>query len=222
MMMCHWSSRVAFTIALRKIFFSTSDNPRYRTTAPSTHANGTGFCHREGFDVVRGFTVGNADPLDPSRFDLFLVFTGEATLNVSQVQDAQGVFFQRLAVDPFTKYVHGLDAGSGHAWVDDTGLHVWILCFRIGGLGVMVWMMVLTMRGSMTTFCTYGPRASAMESSTLALSVTRLVSFFTPSRAHFISRQAGTCSTSVHGVGTIGKSDSFMTLATSSCRGYPG
>ena len=53
-------------------------------------------------------------------------------------------------VDPFPKYNdHRLDAGADHAWVGDTGLHMWILCFRIGSLGIMVWM-VLFSRGFAT------------------------------------------------------------------------
>ena len=55
----HLSSRIAFTIALRKMLFSTSDNPRYRTTAGSNYAHGTGVSRREGLGAVRGFTVGN-------------------------------------------------------------------------------------------------------------------------------------------------------------------
>ena len=44
---------------------------------------------------------------------------------------------QPFAVDLFTKYsTHRMDIRSDQTWVDDTGLHVWILCFRIGGLGV--------------------------------------------------------------------------------------
>ena len=60
---------------------------------------------------------------------------------------------QPLAVDLFTKYgAHGFDAGSDHVWVDDTSLHMWILCFRIGGLSIMVWM-VLFSRGSTRLAC---------------------------------------------------------------------
>ena len=58
-----------------------------------------------------------------------------------------------VSVDFFTKYSDsalGLDVGPDHARVDDTGLHVRILCIRIGCLGVMVWMVVLSTRGSTT------------------------------------------------------------------------
>ena len=73
--------------------------------------------------------------------DILIVFTGKATLNVSTL---------------FPKYgAHGFDAGSDHAWVDDTGLHMWILCFRIGGLGIMV-RMVLFSRGSTTRLVCVG------------------------------------------------------------------
>ena len=74
--------------------------------------------------------------------DILLVFTGKATLDVSTL---------------FPKYnAHRLDAGADHAWVDDTGLYVRILCFRIGGHGVIVWMVVLISRGSTTRLACVG------------------------------------------------------------------
>ena len=51
---------------------------------------------------------------------------------------------------------HGLDAGADHGWIDDTDLYIWIPFFRIGGLGVMVWMLALITRGSTTQACTCG------------------------------------------------------------------
>ena len=62
------------------------------------------------------------DPLDPTRLDLLLVFTGKANLNASsQAQVTRGGFFQLFAVDLFTKYsALGLDDVAGHAWVGDT------------------------------------------------------------------------------------------------------
>ena len=39
-----------------------------------------------------------------------------------------------------------LDVGTDHAWAEDTGQCVWILCFRIEGLGVLVWVLVLITR----------------------------------------------------------------------------
>ena len=74
--------------------------------------------------------------------DILLVFSGKATLNVSNL---------------FPKYhAHRLDTGADHAWIDDTDLYIWIPFFRIGGLGVMVWMLVLITRGSTTEACTCG------------------------------------------------------------------
>ena len=76
--------------------------------------------------------------------DILLVFTGKATLNVSTL---------------FPKYNdHRLDAGADHAWVGDTGLHMWILCFRIGSLGIMVDVAVLAWVDD--TACMCGLRAS--------------------------------------------------------------
>ena len=62
--------------------FSTSDNPLCRTTGVLNCANGTGVCHREGIDAVRGFSVGNTDPL---RFSI-------------RVQATRGGFSQQLSV----------------------------------------------------------------------------------------------------------------------------
>ena len=47
---------------------------------------------------------------------------------------------------------HFLALCTDHAWVDDTGLHMWILCF---GLGIMVWMVLIT-RGSTTRLVSVG------------------------------------------------------------------
>ena len=81
---------------------------------------------------------------------------------------------------------------------------------------LLVWMMLLITRGSTIRCCTCGSRASASDSSGGALASTRLVSGFTPSQAHFSSRQGGT--RGVRCVGIIGKSGLFLTLATSSWR----
>ena len=37
-----------------------------------------------------------------------------------------------------------MDVGADDAWADDTGRYVRILCFRIEGLGVLVWVLMLT------------------------------------------------------------------------------
>ena len=145
--------------------FSTNDNPRCRTAGVLNCTKGTGICHREDIHSVRGFAVANTDPLHPTRFDPLLVFTGKATSDDAEsgCRSPEPVFFLRnsvsalsnqpFAVDFVTKYsTHGLDIGSDHAWVNDTSLYVWILCFRIGGLGGMVWMVILITRGSTTRF----------------------------------------------------------------------
>ena len=119
--------------------FSTNHNHRCRTTGVLNCTDGTGIGHREGIDTVRGFTVGNTDPLDPAHFDLLLVFTVKATWNDREwVQASRGGFFrqvsvdvldnQPLAVDLLPKYgAHGLDGDTDHVWIDDTGLYKWIL-----------------------------------------------------------------------------------------------
>ena len=67
---------------------------------------------------------------------------------------------------PFTKHRDRcLGVGAGRAWVDDTALYVWILCIRVGGLGVMPWMLVLSTRGVTTQAYTCGSCASALEAS---------------------------------------------------------
>ena len=79
--------------------FSTSDNPRCKTTAVSKNANCTGACHREGLGAARGFPVDNTVPLDPIRFGDLLVFSGKETLDVSsQMQVTGGGFFQQASV----------------------------------------------------------------------------------------------------------------------------
>ena len=145
----HRLLRIAFAIALWKMFFSTRDNPRCRATAVSNYANGTGTCHREGLGSVRGFAI---------RFVLLLVFTGKSTLNVSsQEQVARGGFFQasvtalshqQFAVDLSTKYSsNGLNVDAGRAWVRrhrrvrvgyvlprSTALMAWVLMMITRGL----------------------------------------------------------------------------------------
>ena len=70
------------------------------------------------------------DPLDPTRIDLLLVFTGKANLNASsQAQVTRGGSFQSAL---------GLDDVTDHTWVDDTVLYVWISFFCIGVIGVCV------------------------------------------------------------------------------------
>ena len=97
MLVSHWSSRSAFTIALWKVVFNTSDNPRCGTTAVSNLSFGIGVCHQwKPWCRIHWTLLGS---------DLLLVFTGKANLNASsQAQVTRGGFFQLFAVDLFTKY----------------------------------------------------------------------------------------------------------------------
>ena len=69
--------------------FSTSDDPRCRTTAVSNYANVTRISRREVLGTVRGFTVDSTDPLSPVRLDLLLVFTGRSTWNDVESQTSE-------------------------------------------------------------------------------------------------------------------------------------
>ena len=85
MMVSHWSSRSAFTTALWKVVFNTSDNPRCS-------------CLELAFVIVEALVP---DPLDPTRLDLLLVFTGKANLNASsQAQVTRGGSFQLFCCGP--------------------------------------------------------------------------------------------------------------------------
>ena len=68
--------------------------------------------------------------------------------------------FRASALEP---RCHGLDGDADHAWINDTVLHVWVSCIRIGVPGVIVWMLVLITRGSTTQACTCVSCASAWE-----------------------------------------------------------
>ena len=106
-------------IGLWKRFFSTSDNPRCRTTAVSNYANGTGPCHHESLGAVRGFTVCNTDPLNlfGSIFSLFSLGNRHGTCRV-RCKSAEAVSSnQQLSVDLSTKYSsHGWEVDADRAW----------------------------------------------------------------------------------------------------------
>ena len=97
---------------------------------------------------------------------------------------------------------------SGHAWVDDTDLYIWIPFFRIGGLGVVVWMSVLITGDSTTEACTCGPvfRIGGLSVPMGSHQVVELLHWFTSVRNLPLHVTTG-----VHGAG-IDRSDSFLTL----------
>jgi len=98
--------------------------------------------------AVHGFTVGNDDPDDDSKFDLFLVFTGGAGF------DKGWSSMRKLKVQAFVDHPEVLsdhyyatdlwnvtvtepeDVGLDHAWVDDSKEFMWISSFRMGNPGV--------------------------------------------------------------------------------------
>lgn len=181
-----------------------SGEPRCRKTAVVVDENNSPVCHKKGVGAVHGMTVGNTDAEDPTKFDIFLVFTGKAEmsngessmkkLQVQVVESAGGHDLKTLhskpfAVDLFTKYAAtGLDVGGDHAWVDETGKYVWISCFRVGGLGA-----------HMVDY----------EDGALIHSITGLGTY----AAGQYTYTAG-----IHGVGTLGKPGSLLAIATSSCK----
>lgn len=124
-----------------------------------TDENGEQICSKQGVGAVHGFTVAFGDNLvhkDPNEFDIFLVFTGGAQFvggessmkKVTCKKNADGdltvlksVAFAR---DLFEASVNrtsptGMapeDVGGDHAWVDESGKHVWVSTFRMANAGI--------------------------------------------------------------------------------------
>eukprot|EP00413_Alexandrium_margalefii_P012593 CAMPEP_0204528484 /NCGR_PEP_ID=MMETSP0661-20131031/9556_1 /ASSEMBLY_ACC=CAM_ASM_000606 /TAXON_ID=109239 /ORGANISM="Alexandrium margalefi, Strain AMGDE01CS-322" /LENGTH=502 /DNA_ID=CAMNT_0051534465 /DNA_START=58 /DNA_END=1566 /DNA_ORIENTATION=- len=172
-------------------------------TAVVVDENGEQICHKDGVGAVHGMTVGNTDPEDPMKFDLLLVFTGKATLtngessmrkvSVRVVGEGDARDFKVLksapfGLDLFQRYPpKGFDVGGDHAWVDATGKHVWVSCFREKGVGVHM---------------------LDYESGRLLHSITGL--------DKYIPNQY-TYTAGIHGVGSLGQKGSYLVVASCSC-----
>ena len=104
--------------------------------------------------VAANVSLYDHDPVSPHAAQ-GRVHLGPASVNVLDDQPF-AVDISRNTMEMLITHGSDLDGGADHAWVDDTGLCMWILCFRIGGPGVMAWMLVLITRGSTTQACTCG------------------------------------------------------------------
>jgi len=165
--------------------------------------NGQQVCHKDGVGAVHGMTVGNTDPKDPSKFDILLVFTGKATLTNGESsmkkvsvqvlgngddRDLKVLKSQPFGADLFERYPpKGFDVGGDHAWVDSTGRHVWVSCFRQMGVGAHM---------------------LDYETGKLLHSVTGLDKYI-PGQYTYTA--------GLHGVGTLGQKGSYLVIATCSC-----
>lgn len=168
--------------------------------------NGTEICHQHGVGAVHGMTIGHDVPDSATDFEIFLIFTGQATFNKGESsmkklkvqvtgdgQKASQKDFKVLHSAEFGTQLFkdlpaaGLDAGGDHAWVDDTGKWVWVSTFRTGAPGVHM---------------------LDYYSGALMYSITGLDSYI----PHQYLYSAG-----IHGTGTIGKKGSYIAVATSAC-----
>jgi len=179
------------------------DSPSCSSTDVLSDDLGTPICHKHGVGAVHSVVVGNTDPVDPSQFDLLLVFTGGAQfiggessmkklrLRVTGHGDSRQVKVLRsrpFATDLFTKLpAPGHDVGGDHAWVDQTKKWVWITTFRTAKPGVHL---------------------VDYENGRLKNSVTGMSDYIANNYAY---------SAGVHGVGTLGQKGSYLAVATSAC-----
>lgn len=180
-----------------------SGKPVCKKTGIVEDENGHGICHQKGVGAVHGMTVGNTDATNPNLFDIFLVFTGKATMDNGEssfkkvkvevfpsgdTHDIRVLKSERFAEDLFTHYTPaGWDVGGDHAWVDATGKYYWVSCFRSKGVGVHM---------------------LDYETGDLIYSVTGL--------DKYVDNQY-TYTAGIHGVGTVGQKGSYLAIATSSC-----
>lgn len=174
-------------------------NPRCTKTGVVVDSDGQKICHKDGVGAVHGMTVGLDDPDNSDMFDIFLVFTGKATftkgessmkkLKVQKTsQDLKVLDSNAYGTQLFVDLPPaGLDAGGDHAWVDDTGKWVWVSTFRTGAPGL-----------HMLDYAT----------GALSYSVTGLDSYLPKQYLY----AAG-----IHGTGTVGKTGSYIAVATSAC-----
>jgi len=113
-------------------------------------------CSKPGVGAVHGMTVSTVVGPDPAPFDIFLVFTGgikfvggessmkKVTVRKTTDGDLATVKSQVFGRDLFETSVNrsspvGMapaDAGGDHAWVDDSGKHVWVSTFRMANAGI--------------------------------------------------------------------------------------
>lgn len=168
--------------------------------------DGNKVCHKKAAPnhvggAVHGFTVGNTDPTDETKFDLFLIFTGGAgfdqgssSLHLYKMQagldSVKTLSNAPFGVDLWNETVQEPhDTGLDHAWVDATKKLLWVTSFRKENPGV-----------HMLDYAT----------GNLLYSLHGFDTFFPGEYLY----PAG-----VSGYGTLGKKGSYLTIATSTQKG---
>lgn len=183
------------------------DRPSCKQAGVVTNEHGEKVCHRDGRGAVHGMTIGNDDPSDPTKFDIFLVFTGGATfiggdssmqkVKVQVTQTGPNAADKKMQVvksEPFAEDLFstlppkGMDAGGDHAWVDETGKWIWISTFREAAAGVHM--------------------VSYEQGGKLVYSISGIDNYLPNQYAY---------SAGIHGVGTAGQPGSYLAVATSAC-----
>jgi len=163
-------------------------------------------CHKKNVGAVHGFEIGNSHKDDPSKFDLFLVFTGKArmtdgessmmklTMQVVLAGDRHELkvlhsvpFATDLFQQDFPNGTQRADAGGDHAWVDDSGKYIWVSCFRKERVGVHM---------------------LDYETGKVIYSVSG-INTFVPNQYTYTA--------GIDGVGTLGQPGSWLVVATCSC-----
>lgn len=171
----------------------------YTTVLEDEHGNP--ICHQKGKGAVHGMTIGNQDLDDPTKFEIFLVFTGgmsftagDSSMYKLTVQvDKVNMRLQTLSSKPFGQDLFsklpalGQDAGGDHAWVDDTREWVWVSTFRNSTAGIHL---------------------LNYKTGALAYSI-RGVNNFIKGQYNYAA--------GIHGIGAAGRPGSYLALATCGC-----
>lgn len=111
---------------------------------------GNSICHVDGMGAVHGFKIGK--DVASNSFDMFLLYTGKGTFDdgdssIYKMRVTTGVKNGHGQVTVESSMSWGTDlwqksttpghnVGVDHAWIDDTGNHVWVGTFRKKSDGV--------------------------------------------------------------------------------------
>jgi len=169
--------------------------------------DGEPICSKPGQGAVHGMTVAHLDKKDPTQFDIFLVFTGDAVFDAGESSlkkvrcqktpegDLQvlksGLFGRDLfegsvgRPGPYGKADH--DVGGDHAWPDASGKYLWVSTFRVSNPGVHM---------------------LDYETGELIYSVHGMDSLVPKQFAY---------SAGIHGIGSLGTKGSTLVVGTSAC-----
>jgi len=171
-----------------------------------TDENGEQICSKKGQGATHG-TVRHLDKEDPTQFDIFLVFTGEATFDAGESslrklrcqKTADGdlavlrseIFgrdlFEGTVGRPSTFGHAKHDVGGDHAWPDASGKYLWVSTFRVGNPGVHM---------------------LDYETGELIYSVHGMADLVPKNYAY---------SAGIHGLGSLGTAGSNLLVGTSAC-----